>query len=174
MIAEGSLIYVSGYDQGATFFDPNGLPFLNTLLNMENSFGYWVKINGTSSMINPDSHSDHEFIGSNKYEFFNGRIDIEGVNGSVEILREDGSVCGEMKILDGGYLMTTPVYATNAIDQIGVRESEKLLFRYKGEILSPEVEFRGNMELRKLNLFRVTEAPQLYCYPESKQWKIHS
>ena len=36
-------LYVTGFDQGVEVYDPNGLPFLNTLTEMRNGFGYWVK-----------------------------------------------------------------------------------------------------------------------------------
>ena len=41
--ATGDLLYVTGFDQGIEFYDPSGLPFLNSLTEMRNGFGYWVK-----------------------------------------------------------------------------------------------------------------------------------
>ncbi len=45
LISAGVLVYVTGFDVGSQYFDPNGLPFLNTLTEIRNGFGYWVKVN---------------------------------------------------------------------------------------------------------------------------------
>ena len=45
LIDLGILVYVSGFqNQEGVFFDPNGPDFLNTLLFLKNSEGYWVKM----------------------------------------------------------------------------------------------------------------------------------
>lgn len=44
LMAAGVLQMVTGYEQGGKFFNPNGLPVLNTLTEIKNSFGYWVKV----------------------------------------------------------------------------------------------------------------------------------
>ncbi len=46
LIDAGTLIYVTGFDpeEGAQFYDPDGLPFLNTLDLLERGRGYWVKV----------------------------------------------------------------------------------------------------------------------------------
>ncbi len=51
LIADGNLEYVTGFGEGgATFFDPNGLPFLNTLTSVDANLGYWVKSNTSASV----------------------------------------------------------------------------------------------------------------------------
>lgn len=42
--AAAELEFVTGFNNGATFFDPNGLSFLNTLTSLEGGRGYWVKV----------------------------------------------------------------------------------------------------------------------------------
>ncbi len=42
--AAAELEFVTGFSGGATFFDPNGLPFLNTLSALNGGRGYWVKV----------------------------------------------------------------------------------------------------------------------------------
>ncbi|HPE33763.1 MAG TPA: FISUMP domain-containing protein [Bacteroidales bacterium] len=44
LINAGILEMVTSYEQGGLFFDPNGAPFLNTLTELKNGFGYWVKL----------------------------------------------------------------------------------------------------------------------------------
>jgi len=45
LINAGILEMVTGYELGGKFYDPNEPPFLNTLLTIENGYGYWVKVN---------------------------------------------------------------------------------------------------------------------------------
>jgi len=44
LITAGKLLLVTGYELGGKFFDPAGPPFLNTLTEVKNGFGYWVKL----------------------------------------------------------------------------------------------------------------------------------
>ena len=42
-LMEGNLIYTTGFNNGVSIYDPNGLPFLNTLNQLDDGYGYWVK-----------------------------------------------------------------------------------------------------------------------------------
>ncbi len=44
LISNGDLQYVTGFDNGTTIFNPNDPPFLNTLQQMENGLGYWLRV----------------------------------------------------------------------------------------------------------------------------------
>lgn len=44
LITAGILEMVTGYELGGKFYDPTGQPFLNTLTEIKNGFGYWVKV----------------------------------------------------------------------------------------------------------------------------------
>jgi len=44
LIADDNLEFVTGYENGTKTYDPNGPLFLNTIAQMENGFGYWVKV----------------------------------------------------------------------------------------------------------------------------------
>jgi hypothetical protein len=47
----GNLIYVTGFgEDGATFFDPGGPDFLNTLESIDAGGGYWVKVNNSADL----------------------------------------------------------------------------------------------------------------------------
>jgi len=162
---------------GSTFFDPNGLPFLNTLTQMENSFGYWVKVTVSSSTSSYDDNGNYSnptgilirdgFKGSNKYDFFNGVSDINEEGTYVDILRETGEICGKMKVLENGYLMTTAVYGKDDTDSRGVEIGENLRFRYKNKVINSGTKFKGTMDLQKLKLiFNANQNKiQLQCYP---------
>jgi len=43
-IANNNLIVITGYDEGAQYFDPNQPSFLNTLTSINAGYGYWVKL----------------------------------------------------------------------------------------------------------------------------------
>jgi hypothetical protein len=46
IIDDNNLVYVTGFGSGgATFFDPSGPGFLNTLTSIDPGMGYWVKVN---------------------------------------------------------------------------------------------------------------------------------
>jgi len=44
LIADGNLEFVAGFDAGTETFDPALPESFNTLQEMENGFGYWVKV----------------------------------------------------------------------------------------------------------------------------------
>lgn len=44
LIAADNLEFVTGYENETKTYDPNGPLFLNTIAQMENGFGYWVKV----------------------------------------------------------------------------------------------------------------------------------
>jgi hypothetical protein len=46
LIDAGVLEMVTSYENGGLYFDPNGPSFLNTLTEVKNGFGYWVKVSG--------------------------------------------------------------------------------------------------------------------------------
>ena len=51
LMADGILIYLTGFDEnGSEFFDPTGPGFLNTLTSIDAGFGYWVIVS-TLSLI---------------------------------------------------------------------------------------------------------------------------
>jgi len=45
-----NLIYVTGFDQGSTFYSPELPPFLNSLTHVTTGFGYWVKIEQSDTL----------------------------------------------------------------------------------------------------------------------------
>lgn len=44
LIVDSTLVVVTSYNEGGSYFDPNGPSFLNTLTEIKNGFGYWVKV----------------------------------------------------------------------------------------------------------------------------------
>lgn len=169
LIANNNLIFVSGYNQGSTFYDPNGLPFLNTLDSLENGLGYWVKvINATNySEQNVQLNNRHVFEGSCNYDFYNGKIDIGNEGEFVEIVTRDNIQVGKMQIIEGGYLMTTAVYGQSEKSLNLTKEGDNLLFKYKNRIIDAGIKFKGNKECTFLNLQFAgkSENFEIQCYP---------
>ena len=57
----GNLIYISGYNNGASFYDPNGPVFLNTLNEITRGYGYWVKVNTSDTLVIEGTAIDPEY-----------------------------------------------------------------------------------------------------------------
>jgi len=171
LIESDNLIFVTGYNEdGATFFDPNGLSFLNTLTALENGYGYWLKLNeavegfqypepsgavAKQLALNPNP----DIVKTNVTMFVNGTVsfqDIDVEEGTrVNIYTESGLLVGEMDIVDNNYLKTGAVYGddmtTEAVD--GALQDEALVFRYNDYESDPvRLSFSGNMELSKVDL----------------------
>jgi uncharacterized protein (TIGR02145 family) len=72
LITAGKLQMVTSYEQGGKFYDPNGLPFLNTLTEIKNGFGYWVKM---SADFNNFSYSQTPWLcGDNFTDGRDGKV----------------------------------------------------------------------------------------------------
>ena len=171
LINNGNLVYATGFgENGATFFDPNGPGFLNTLTALENGYGYWVKVNnavpdfqypaggGFSARqialdINPEINKTNQFM------FLNGTVSFEHIDyfvgEKVSVTTQDGILVGELEILENGNLMTTAVYGNDntTSGKDGAFEGEHLVFTYGDFVSAPiSVEFAPTMELRKVDL----------------------
>jgi len=171
LIETDNLVYVTGFNEsGAALFDPNGLSFLNTLTSLDNSFGYWVKVNEAvdgfqypepTTVVNrtPPRETNPDIIKTNVFMYVNGTVAFDHVDYTisdmVDVTTESGLLVGEMEILKDGYLMTGPVYGDDLTTEVidGAFKDEALVFIY-GEYASEPVDisFHGNMELSKVDL----------------------
>lgn len=140
----------------------NGRPFRNNLTEVCNSFGYWIRINnngggtiaGTDWKIAPSAKSKVQV--TNNYMFIHGTSNLPTsfAGQTIQVYTQDKILCGEMTVLDNGYLMTTPIYGDDATtEQIeGAIDGERLRFVLNGQPLPIKVRFEGNMELRVIDL----------------------
>jgi hypothetical protein len=139
LLASEALLYVTGFtEQGVTIFNPGAPAFLNTLTDLTNSMGYWVKVDdGTAGMT---TSSNPDFIVLNG----SGASNDE----PIEIVNEAGDAVGVMHALEGGYAMTAAVYGTDPQTgrNSGVRHGEVLRFRQGGRWADETVVFDGSME----------------------------
>ena len=169
LVSAGKLIYVTGFDQGTTIYNPNGPPFLNTLHSLNNGKGYWLRVS-----VGVDGN-DYRIAGDIRpnpsYMFLNGRTNLS--QGQVDILRSNGEKIGRMDILPGGYLMTTAVYgddpSTHTLE--GLQEGDELYFAFQGQIIPANVHFQPEQLLASFNL---SFAPQyeVKVYPNPSNGKL--
>jgi len=171
IISQGKLTYVSGFDQGAKFYDPNGLSFLNTLTMLKNGFGYWIKVSDNiTSFQYPEapvggviaksttSETNPYITKTNNFMFVNGKIVVEGIKPAIgdkiEIRTKAGLLVGEMEVLHDEYLMTTAIYGddyqTEEID--GAFKDEILSFHYNGVKSTSTIKFTGGMDVQEVIL----------------------
>ena len=114
LVAEGDLLYVTGFDEGVQVYDPSGLPFLNTLTEMRNGFGYWVK-----SAVATDGDVLAPLAGdvlpaerpTPRYDVVNGVSELGAYAGEfVDVVNGWGVTVARLPILEGGHLMTTALF----------------------------------------------------------------
>ena len=116
LIDAGNLVVATGYGaSGANFYDPFVPDFLNTLLSLDNGFGYWVKVNSAvdgftyppAGLARPiasvPQETNPEIVKTNEFMFINGEVNFIDmdytVGDKVEIRTESGLLVGEMKIV---------------------------------------------------------------------------
>ena len=180
LLSDESLEYVTGFNQGSSYFDPNGLPFLNSLVELENGFGYWLKVSqaydfnglvtdqvdeplaalsGASGVTQPNPN----------YMLLNGTSNLAQEAGKQVLVHAlDGTVVGALPILEGGYLMTTALYgddpATEALE--GLQSGDEVYFSFEGKHSKETVVYSGQMELRHINLeFEVQSLFEVFPNP---------
>ncbi len=155
LISANNLLYCTGFDQGTQLFNPNGLPFLNTLNTMQRPFGYWIKVNNPvgSSQYRLTNESGNYF--SPEYMFINGKMNLDGFDGNtINVYNSNNEKLAEMLVLKEGYLMTTPIYGDDPQTSFseGFAKGENLIFELNGMIFESDITFEPNMELKQINL----------------------
>ena len=163
-IIDGSLEYVTGFDGGSTYFDPNGLSFLNSLTALENGLGYWVKVTepfDPNGMVLTGEEPTAALTGASQqhanpnFMLVNGTSDLTHAAGTqVEVRRADGSLVAQLPVLEGGYLMTTALFgddpSTDAIE--GLQVGEELHFEVQGQRAEQSVVYSGQMDIKHVAL----------------------
>ena len=156
--ATGDLLYVTGFDEGVEVYDPNGLPFLNTLTEMRNGFGYWVKsaVATDGDVLAPlaDDVLPAE-LPTPRYDVVNGVSELGAYAGDfVDVVNGWGVTVARLPILEGGHLMTTALFgddpATGAVE--GLADGEELHFAFRGAMANETLVFGGDMAHKTLSL----------------------
>jgi len=145
LIANGDLEFVTGFDNGAKTFDPDGPPFLNTLKMLTNGFGNWVKV------VNPSAKKANNL--TNVFSFINGTSNLP-VGEQVEILSEAGETVAILKVVQDSYLMTAPIYGDDATTTYkeNISIGENLRFSWNNQIVDLSTTFKGDYGIEAINL----------------------
>ena len=163
--ANGDLLYVTGFDQGAQLYNPNGLPFLNTLSEMRNGYGYWVKSAAATEAGVFSPLAEDALLAEQPtpvYDVVNGVSELKAYAGEfVDVLNGWGVTVARLPILAGGHLMTTALFgddpSTAAIE--GLVAGETLHFAFRGAMANETLVFGGDMAHKTLSLtFNEVEA----------------
>ena len=169
LITNNNLIFCTGFDQGTQLYNPNGLPFLNTLTTMKRPFGYWVKVNASANSGTYRLANNEGAPFSPNFMFINGTSNLDNHIGDyIQVLNSMGVLISKLEILQDGYLMTTPLYGDDVTtEQLeGLQNGENITFRFNGEEISSDFNFEGNMELKQINLeFANSGAWSIYPNP---------
>lgn len=168
LITDNNLIYATGFDQGPTIFDidnPGGLPFFNTLDSLCNGFGYWVKTTNAMTAGNWRQYNDSNISTSSSggvtttpiYTFLYGysNLDASYTGSKIQVYaNSSGILCGEIEVLDGGLLMTAPVYGDdlNTTEIEGASQGEELRFAINGMPMTGSFIFNGDLSPHEIYL----------------------
>jgi|GEM_PF-667799 len=165
LITTNNLIYVTGFDQGSVLFDPDIPPIFNTLTDVCNGFGYWVKTNAAVSSgswltQNPNGQNDlteltayHE---NPSFMFVHGTSNLESeyLGKRIQVYSSNGINCGEIEVLNDGMLMTAPIYGDDPLtpNLEGPLNGDSLSFQINGIDLKGNVVFGADMIPRHIKL----------------------
>lgn len=147
-IADNNLEFITGFENGALTFNPNNPPFLNSLTELKNGLGYWVKMQNAIAGKNEEGINQ-----SNVFSFLNGTSNLPKGE-KINIQTSNGNNIGEILVLDDGYLMTTVIYGDDASTDFieGISIGEKLVFLWNEQTLDINITFKGDLGLEKINL----------------------
>ena len=155
LISNNNLIYCTGFNQGTQLFNPNGLPFLNSLTSMSRPYGYWIKVNTAVNGGNYRLANNEGSPFNPDFMFVNGTSNLKNHVGEyIEVLNSTDILMAKLEILEDGYLMTTPLYGDDVTTDFfeGLQNGENLTFRFNGQEIISDFGFKGNMELRQIDL----------------------
>lgn len=148
LIGDNNLEFVTGFNNIVMSYDPNGLSFLNTLEELKNGFGYWVKV--TNAVTGKEGKNINN---TNVFSFYNGRTNLKAGE-KVFIETSNNEVLAVMDVIQDGYLMTTPVYGDDPTTTIkeSIAIGTPLQFRYNSQVLNVGSIYKGDMGAEKIDL----------------------
>lgn len=144
LIDNGNLQFVSGFNNEFKIFDPNKPPFFNTLRDMENGLGYWVRVNNGPGKTAPNS--------TNIFSFINGTTNLP--KGEIVNVLNEGEVIATLQVVEGNYLMTMPIYGDDLTTKYkeGISVGEVLQFSWNDQLSSVTTTYKGDYGIEKIYL----------------------
>ena len=194
-----NLIFLKGFDpegkvhgqkvNGAITYDPTIPVRYNTLIYMQNSFGYWVKITSDDEVIYPGSapastkliyptprfQEDVDLAMTPDWVDFYGMVEIDGqlANSglSVRVYDSDGVLCGGCEVMEDGAFGILPVYGDDAItpEDEGASPGDRLQFYVDDRLADVEGEsdvWLSDMGVRNVRLVvrpSTGDVPEMYA-----------
>jgi hypothetical protein len=168
-IANDELIYVTGFDEGSSVYDPNGLSFLNTLNTLENGFGYWVKVDLDNGLI-----TDQDDEVSNVHDFVNGHTHDWLAGEVIDVVDEADIVVSQLQVLEGGWIRSTPLYGAETGSLQGLAQEKELHFVWNGRKSNECIRFDGNRKLHAIDLTFENGAVEVYPNPANQMLSVSS
>jgi len=145
-INNNTLEFVSGYEGGFQTYDPDLLPFLNTLQTMHNSKGYWVRFNASNPFGEHIGEREEQTKVTNVFQFIGGNANLK-VGDEIIIQNDKGEQYGLLKIiLSDGTIGIAPVYGDDPLTPLkeGPLPGEILYFLHNGEVAEQSIIFKGD------------------------------
>jgi hypothetical protein len=176
-ITNGQLQYVTGFDGGFQFYDPNGLPFLNDLVELNNSRGYWIQLDDGST-LNGSGVLNRQLsnLPNPTYEFLWGHTDIPAGN-IIHLVDEDGNEWVEWSVEEGGLLKPIAIYGNDtktAYIKEGPEVNTNLYFMWNGVASSTTHTMSGDRMLHELDIrFNVVHEQTLVVFPNPFQQELN-
>lgn len=159
-----TLEFVTGFScyKGTLYYDPYGPPFLNSLQEMRNGKGYWVKVYTINS-----SDKTKLSNSTNVFSFISGTSNLPAGE-QIKVLNEAGETIARLDVVEDNYLVTSTIYGddktTEAKENISIGENYR--FSWNNQILDVATTFKGDFEIEKVNLkFDLANIVAVKAYP---------
>ncbi len=186
LLSRGSLDYVLGFRPtvGNRQYNPNWLPFQNNLYELENGYGYWVRVNQAVGGGQYRLRNAWGQVQTPVFEVYQGYSDLpEALVGEPVLIRnEAGEAVAAMEVQPGGLLFPAVVYGDDPFtaEREGVAPGERLTFEIGGQAATASVIFGGDLGRKTLELsFRGTtdlaqrKAQAFSLFPNPFQDKLY-
>lgn len=173
-LSNNTLEVASGFDPTPIFYDPSQQPFLNTMNDMRNSRGYWMRLSAPGFNNGIDAREQGAY-GSNVFEFIWAKAPALAGQ-TIRILDAAGSEVGQLTAGPNGLMRPIHIFGDSPLTTAkeGPSPGDLLSFEWNGRRAAETLAFRGDMLLRQVNLtFPPTEqGPALKAYPTPFREKV--
>ena len=179
LIDDDRLSFVSGFGDGAQFFDPELAPELNTLSTLQPGQGYWIKVDRSIDdfvLADPAPSKTSDVVQerkgwtirhTNEYSFLGGSLfegELPVAQGKrIEIRNALRRIVGENWMEADGVLSATAVYGDDptTLEIDGARPGDSLYVVVDGLTLETGVQFSADRVFHRIDLKWIDDESQL-------------
>lgn len=151
-ISESQLEIATGFNGDYVYFDPELLPIFNGLQEMENSLGYWIRLQDVDPLQSVDIRNLSQRPNLN-YAFLWGKTNAPA-GSIIEVLNEEQQQVGVLEVREEGLIKPKSFYgddlSTDAVD--GITEGSRLYFRYRNQLADTLLTFYSDRLLHQLSI----------------------